>query len=86
MNIKKKDKEILVVLNIIFILGFGFVYLNEKLNNFERIFILFTDSKVLTNSRTLVPKPVPKLSLIILFLFLNKYSNASKCPSAKSRI
>lgn len=42
MNIKKKDKEILVVLNIIFILGFGFVYLNEKLNNFERIFILFT--------------------------------------------
>ena len=41
MTIKKKDKEILLVLNIIFILGFGWVYLNEKLVNFERIFILF---------------------------------------------
>ena len=41
MNIKTKDKEILVVLNIIFILGLGWIYLNEKLNNFERIFILF---------------------------------------------
>ena len=41
MTMKKKDKEILVVLNIIFIVGFGWIYLNEKLNNFERIFILF---------------------------------------------
>ena len=41
MTIKKKDKEILLALNIIFILGFGWVYLNEKLANFERIFILF---------------------------------------------
>jgi hypothetical protein len=32
----------LLGLNIIFLFGFGFVYLNEKLNNFERIFILFT--------------------------------------------
>ena len=42
MNINVKDRNMLLGLNIIFLFGFGFVYLNEKLNNFERIFILFT--------------------------------------------
>ena len=42
MNINEKDRNMLLGLNIIFLFGFGFVYLNEKLNNFERIFILFT--------------------------------------------
>ena len=42
MNINVKDRNMLLSLNIIFLFGFGFVYLNEKLNNFERIFILFT--------------------------------------------
>lgn len=41
MNINVKDRNMLLGLNIIFLFGFGFVYLNEKLNNFERIFILF---------------------------------------------
>ena len=43
MTMKKKDKEILVVLNIIFIVGFGWIYLNEKLNNFERILMMRID-------------------------------------------
>jgi len=41
MNINVKDRNMLLGLNIIFLFGFGFVYLNEKLNNFERILFVY---------------------------------------------